>query len=80
MLNYIEPDKVSKDIPKLQKILLPKPLQYYESTHKTRQGAMVAAYRSGHYTMVEVGEYFGVSRTTVSRAIKDDDESVHCAT
>lgn len=41
---------------------------------------MVAAYRSGHYTMVEVGEYFGVSRTTVSRALKDYDEGVHCAT
>ena len=80
VLNYVEPDKVSKDIPRLQKLLPPKPLHYYESTFKTRRSAMVAAYRSGHYTMVEVGEYFGVSRTTVSRALKDHDESVHCAT
>ena len=31
-----------------------------------------------HYTMVEVVEYFGVSRTTVSRALKDYDESALC--
>lgn len=31
---------------------------------------MAEAYRSGHYTLKEVGDYFGVSYATVSRALK----------
>ena len=80
MLNHIEPDKVSKDIPKPQTLDPSKPLNYYESAFTTRQSAMAAAYRSGHYTMVEVAEYFGVSRTTVGRALKEYISGVHCAT
>jgi hypothetical protein len=31
---------------------------------------MVYAYLIGHYTLVEVGNWFGVSYATVSRAVK----------
>lgn len=31
---------------------------------------MAYAYLSGHYTLVEVGPWFGVSYATVSRAVK----------
>ena len=31
---------------------------------------MAQAYWSGHYTLVQVGEYFNVSYATVSRAVK----------
>jgi len=32
---------------------------------------MAEAYRSGHYTLAEVGDAFCVSYTTVSRAVKE---------
>jgi len=31
---------------------------------------MAQAYRSGHYTLKQVGAHFGVSYATVSRAVK----------
>jgi REP-associated tyrosine transposase len=31
---------------------------------------MARAYLSGHYTLAQVGEHFGVSYATVSRAVK----------
>ena len=31
---------------------------------------MAEAYRSGHYTLKEIGNYFNVSTATVSRALK----------
>jgi putative transposase len=32
---------------------------------------MAEAYRSGHYTLKNIGDYFGVSYATVSRALKE---------
>ena len=40
--------------------------------------AMAAAYRPRHYTMVEVAEHFGVSRTTVGQALKENISGVRC--
>ena len=34
---------------------------------------MAEVYRSGHYTLKEVGNYFDVSIATVSRALKEFD-------
>ena len=34
---------------------------------------MAKAYLSGHFTLYEVGEYFGVSYASVSRAVKSYD-------
>ncbi len=59
-----------KDIPKKQKQSLVKPLSYYAEQYKERDKSMAHAYRSGHYTLEQVGEYFGVSYATVSRAVK----------
>jgi hypothetical protein len=48
-----------------------KPLAYYEERHTDPKAAMVAAYRSGDYSMKAIAEYFGVHYSTVSRAIED---------
>ena len=66
----IDPDQSLKDIPKLQKQLPPKPLSWYEKQYKDKKEAMANAYLSGHYTLEEVGDWFGVSYATVSRAVK----------
>ncbi|WP_411860482.1 helix-turn-helix domain-containing protein, partial [Halioxenophilus sp. WMMB6] len=70
MQNQMDPDQSLQDIPKPQKLGAMKPLEYYQSTYPSRNEAMAQAYRSGHYSLAEVGRYFGVSYATVSRAVK----------
>ncbi len=66
----MDPEQSLRDIPKPQKLAPPKPLGYFASRHPSRNEAMARAYRSGHYTLAEVGDHFGVSYATVSRAVK----------
>jgi len=66
----LNPEQSLKDIPKKQKQAPVKPLSYYAERYKTRDECMTQAYWSGHYTLTQVGEYFGVSYATVSRAVK----------
>jgi putative transposase len=67
----IDPNQSLKDIPKPQKNRPIKPLSYYKERFKNRNRAMAEAYRSGHYTLSEIGDEFGVSYATVSRAVKE---------
>ena len=66
----LKTDQSLDDIPKAQKLKPVKPLEFYRSQYSDRNTAMAEAYRSGHYTLAEVGEAFGVSYATVSRAVK----------
>lgn len=66
----LNPEQSLKDIPKKQKQAPVKPLAYFEERHKTRDESMAQAYLSGHYSLEQVGEHFGVSYATVSRAVK----------
>ena len=66
----LDPEQSLKDIPKKQKQAPVKPLAWFESRYTSRDERMAQAYLSGHYTLEEVGEHFGVSYATVSRAVK----------
>lgn len=70
MQRKLNPEQSLKDIPKKQKQSPVKPLSYFVDRDKTRDESMVQAYWSGHYTLTQVGEHFGVSYATVSRAVK----------
>lgn len=70
MQSKLDPEQSLKDIPKKQKRAPIKPLAYYAERYKTRNESMAHAYLSGHYTLAQVGENFGVSYATVSRAVK----------
>jgi len=70
MQRKISQDQSLKDIPKRQRLMPAKPLSYYEETRVGRKEAMAEAYLSGHYTLEQVGQHFGVSYATVSRAVK----------
>jgi hypothetical protein len=52
-----------------------KPLSYFADRYKSRDEGMVQAYLSGHYTLAQVGEHFGESYATVSRAVKQAEKS-----
>lgn len=66
----LAPEQSLKDIPKKQKQAPVKPLGYFVTRYKSRDESMAQAYLSGHYMLAQVGEYFGVSDATVSRAVK----------
>jgi putative transposase len=69
MLCKLDPLLPVADIPSVQKLSAPNPLKTYKQGYKNQSIAMAVAYLSGHYTLTEVGNEFGVSRTTVSRAV-----------
>ncbi len=66
----LDPDQSLKDIPRKQKRAAQRPLSDYAKKGVERNSAMAQAYLSGYYTLEQVGEYFGCSYATVSRAVK----------
>ena len=50
---------------------MPKPLEYYQQQNSTRDKAIVEAYQSGGYTMKEIGKYFGLGESMISRLLKN---------
>ena len=76
MQSKLDPEQSLKDIPKKQKMAPVKPLAYFAERYKTRDESMAQAYWSGHYTLAQVGEHFGVSYATVSRAVKQAEKGI----
>lgn len=70
MQQRIRDDQRLDEIPAKQKRKPARPMSYYAEHYPTRDTAIVEAYRSGAYTMQQIGAYFGVGRMTVSRAVK----------
>ena len=63
-----EHDELS-DIPKKQWRGAAQSLAEYEQTADTRNQAIIAAYRSGGYTLKEIGSHFGLHYSRVSRLV-----------
>ncbi|HID80875.1 MAG TPA: transposase [Chromatiales bacterium] len=68
MQSLINGDKKLSEVPSSQR--RPKTLKQYEASSPDRNSAIYAAYRSGGYTLKEIGDYFGVHYSTVSGIIK----------
>jgi len=67
--------KISKEtnlseIPSSQKRPAAKPLHYYEKKYSDRDTAILNAYASGGYSMKEIGGYFELHYSRISRIIK----------
>ena len=80
MQDKLRPGQSLRDIPKRQKQAAIRPLSFFAEQYPSRDAGMAQAYRSGHYTLTQVGEHFGVSYATVSRAVKREEarDSVKC--
>jgi putative transposase len=76
MQRKLDPDQSLKDIPKKQKQAPIKPLAHFAERYTTRDESMAQAYWSGHYTLAQVSEHFGVSYATVSRAVKQAENEI----
>jgi hypothetical protein len=70
MQRKLKPEQSLKGIPRKQKQARVKPLSFFADRYKIHDDDMVQSYLSAHYTFAQVGEHFGVSYTTVSRAVK----------
>ena len=72
VLNAIErvaPENL-RDISKAQRRPLAKPLEFFVDSYADAKQGMADAYRSGAYTMREIGEAFTVHEMTVSRVVR----------
>jgi hypothetical protein len=59
-----------RDVNKVQRRVGALSLEEYRSQFPNRDHAMACAYASTIYTMVEIGQFFGVSLRSVSRAVQ----------
>lgn len=75
MQNKISPETQLSEIPAAQKRKPPKPLNFYDKKYQDRNTAIANAYRSGGYSMEEVGDYFGLHYSRISRIIRDAEKS-----
>jgi len=58
------------EVPRVHRRAPPKPLTWYAQISRNSHRAMALAYSSGGYTLKEIGEYFAVHYSTVSRVVK----------
>ncbi|MGI1671624.1 MAG: transposase [Neptuniibacter sp.] len=70
----IDPSNSLENIPRLQKSQPKKPLPHYEQRYDMKS-AIIKAYRSGHYTLQELGDYYGWSKSTISRVVNKDESN-----
>ncbi len=70
MQSLIDGEKELSEIPSTQRRPVAKSISEYESSSANRNAAIVNAYRSGAYTLKELGEYFDLHYSTVSGIIK----------
>jgi putative transposase len=67
----IDKGKDLSEIPKSQKRPKPKKLQQYEKKAGNRNQAILLSYASGGYSMKEIGDYYGIHYSRISRIIKN---------
>jgi len=68
--SHIPDDKDLREIPQLQKRPLAKRLTYFKESYGNRDVVIVKAFESGGYRMKEIGDYFDLHYSTVSRIVK----------
>ncbi len=70
MQGLIEGNKDLSEVPASQRRPKPLTLREYELNAPGRDCAIYSAYRSGGYTLKEIGDYFGLHYARVSRIVK----------
>lgn len=77
MKELIEKDAGNaKDIPRLQRCAVVKPINYYLKRNKDRDAGILEAVTEGQHNMTDVGKALGLTVSRVSRIVKVRNESV----
>jgi putative transposase len=71
VLKLIDDYKDPSEVPRIQRRIPKRSLVYYEETTSSRNDAIMRAYKSGGYTMKDVGEFFGLGYSMVSRIVRN---------
>ena len=69
MQALVDSGKDLREVPLKQRRAVPKPLSHFSKSERSRDEAIVAAYASGGYSMKEIGDYFGLHYSYVSKII-----------
>jgi len=72
MLDHVKKDKRLSEIPKAQRRVKVKSIEDYARDCDSRNLAIVSAYRSGAFTLAEIGEYFGLHYSTVGGIVRSN--------
>ena len=75
VLARIDDETPLSDVPAAHRRAPPKPLDHYAKTNPDRDPAILAAYRSGGYSMKAIGHHFGLSYSMVSRIVNREPDS-----
>jgi putative transposase len=70
MQRKIPHDRDLREVPQAKRRTVPLALPDYERAHADRNQAIKAAYASGGYTMQEIGDYFGLHCSRISKIIR----------
>ncbi|MGB5734626.1 MAG: transposase, partial [Thiohalocapsa sp.] len=62
-----------REVPQAKRRPTAKPLPEYAREHLKRNDAIVAAYRSGGYTLRDIGDFFGIHYSRVSKIVQAAD-------
>jgi len=71
MKSLVDGEKELSEVPSSQRRPMPQALSSYEAESQDRNDAILKSYRSGGYTLKEIGGYFGLHYSTVSGIIKN---------
>ena len=66
----ILPDTNLSEVPSSQKRQVAKPLSHYEKKYRDRDTAISKAYESGGYSLKDIGDYYSLHYSRVSRIVK----------
>ena len=75
MQRKIPPEATLSEVPASQRRQVAKSLAYYEKRYGDRNTAIIKAYESGAYSMKEIGEYFRLHYSRISRIVNAKDKT-----
>lgn len=75
MLGKVPAGRDLREIPQARSRGEPKPIAHYARRCDTRDEAIVAAYASGDYTMQQIGVFFGLHYSRISKIINAADHA-----
>jgi hypothetical protein len=74
MRRKIPADRDLREVPQAKARPPAKPLPEYARQHPQRDRAIAAAYASGGYTMQDIGDYFGLHYSRVSKIVRAESQ------
>lgn len=66
----ISKERDLREVPQARRRLVARPLAEYAREHEDRDRAIAAAYASGTYSMREIGDFFGLHLSRISRIVR----------